>query len=306
MKFAIISDIHGNYIALENILKDAQKADVDGYIFAGDYCISAPWPSEVINRMMALNNSYAVLGNEEKHLHLTPGDDGQSEVSYWARRQLSDEQMAWLDSLPRRIDTIIENVEVHICHPSSEFIDKCEYKFGKTSLLAMHYGDRTPTHEENLDYVRSQLLADEEFIAKARTLDKGVYIFGHSHDQFYLEFEGRWFINPGSCGLPLDCIKFGFPYSILTLEDGTISVEERRIDFDPEELIALAMNTAQFTEAHVWSEIIFREWRTTKEAIRFFLNNAEEYANSIGDTRRPFAKDTWEAAYLDWKKKVEG
>ena len=223
MKFAIISDIHGNYIALKNILEDAEKSGVDGFIFAGDYCIRAPWPSEVIDKMMSLENSYAVLGNEEKYLHLTPGDDGQSEVSYWARRQLSDEQMAWLDNLPRRIDTVIEGVGVHICHPSSEFIDKCEYKFGKTSLLALHYGDRTPTHEENLEYVRGQLLADEEFKERARKLDKGVYIFGHSHDQFFLEFEGRWFINPGSCGLPLDCVKFGFPYSIRTLEDGIIS-----------------------------------------------------------------------------------
>lgn len=305
MRFALISDIHGNYPALDMIIKDAANLDVDGYIFAGDYCISAPWPKDVINKLMSLQNSYAVLGNEEKYLHLPQGDDGQSEVSYWAQRQLSKEQMAWLDALPRRIDTRVEDVEIHICHPSSEFIGQCEYKFGKTSLLAMHYGDRTATHEENLEYVRSQLLSDNEFTERARALDKGVYIFGHSHDQFYIEFEGRWFINPGSCGLPLDCCEFGFPYSILTLDDGDVKVEERRIPYDPEKLIALAKETSQFREAHVWSEIIFREWRTCKEAIRFFLNNAEAYANSIGDSRRPFAKETWEAAYLDWKDKVE-
>ena len=36
MKYAIISDIHGNNIALQNIIADAKKNQVDTYIFVGD------------------------------------------------------------------------------------------------------------------------------------------------------------------------------------------------------------------------------------------------------------------------------
>lgn len=39
MKYAIISDIHGHNIALQNVLEDARMNQADAYIFAGDYCV---------------------------------------------------------------------------------------------------------------------------------------------------------------------------------------------------------------------------------------------------------------------------
>ncbi|MBP5450736.1 MAG: metallophosphoesterase family protein [Treponema sp.] len=44
MKYAIISDIHGNFPALQAILKDAKNQNINHYLFAGDYCLSGPWP----------------------------------------------------------------------------------------------------------------------------------------------------------------------------------------------------------------------------------------------------------------------
>ena len=37
MKLAILSDIHGNYIALQSCLKHAWEQQVDAYLFLGDY-----------------------------------------------------------------------------------------------------------------------------------------------------------------------------------------------------------------------------------------------------------------------------
>lgn len=39
MKYAIISDIHGNNMALQNVMNDAKTNGADAYIFAGDYCV---------------------------------------------------------------------------------------------------------------------------------------------------------------------------------------------------------------------------------------------------------------------------
>ena len=50
MKLAVISDIHGNLPALDAVIEDAEKQNVDAYIFAGDYCISNPYPDECITR----------------------------------------------------------------------------------------------------------------------------------------------------------------------------------------------------------------------------------------------------------------
>lgn len=51
MKFAVISDIHGNLPALDAVIEDAEKQNVDAYIFAGDYCISNPYSDECITRI---------------------------------------------------------------------------------------------------------------------------------------------------------------------------------------------------------------------------------------------------------------
>ena len=43
MKYAIISDIHGNLPALKAVLEDAKNQNITHYLFAGDYCLSWPW-----------------------------------------------------------------------------------------------------------------------------------------------------------------------------------------------------------------------------------------------------------------------
>lgn len=45
----------------------------------------------------------------------------------------------------------------------------------------------------------------------------------------------------------------------------------------------------------------FSEWRTRREKVWYLLQNAERYAQEISDPRRPFALDTWEAAFRRWQ-----
>ena len=37
IKIAVLADIHSNHIALETCLKEAQKREVEQYLFLGDY-----------------------------------------------------------------------------------------------------------------------------------------------------------------------------------------------------------------------------------------------------------------------------
>ena len=99
MKYAVISDIHGNAPALRLVLADAVAHQVDGYLLAGDYCISAPWASEVVSILRNLPNARIIRGNDEAHLDVAPGDDGQFEVSRWCMSTLTLEDKAWLDAL---------------------------------------------------------------------------------------------------------------------------------------------------------------------------------------------------------------
>ena len=299
MKFAVISDIHGNAPALRLVLADAAAHQVDGYLLAGDYCISAPWASEVVEILRSLPNTYIIRGNDEAHLDVPPGDDGQFEASRWCMSTLSTDAKAWLDSLPETLTLTCKGVTIHMAHSSQAFVGKCLHEKFRTSVLPGFYPNGPVGHEDLLADFR-RLWDKEEFRNHIAALDKSVYVFGHNHIQAWGEFDGRVLVNPGSCGMPLDCGEFGAAYSILTIEDGAVSVAEHRIPYDAEELIALAKSTGQYAAARVWSEIIFSEWRTVREKVYQFLHHCERYAASIGDTRRPFAKDTWEAAYAEW------
>lgn len=299
MKYAVISDIHGNLPALELALGDAEQMGAQAFLFAGDYCISAPWAAGVVQRMQAAPNALAVCGNEERYLHLPDGEDGQFTVSRWTGRSLQPEQIAWLDSLPEQLAWECEGVALHMAHDSQVFIGDAETGEFRTELLPLRYPAGIP-HEALLQDVRGTLAGSAAFRKRLEQLPKGVYIFGHTHSQWHAFFDDHLFLNPGSCGMPLDCGDFGAAYALLTVEGGRCSVEERRVPYDVEALIARVRQTDQYRAARVWSELIFCEWRSCRERVMYFLRHAQRYAQQIGDSRRPFMPDTWEAAYEDW------
>lgn len=300
MKYAVISDIHGNAPSLRLVLADAQACGVDGYLLAGDYCISAPWASEVLPMIRALPNAHIIRGNDEAHLDVPPGDDGQFEASRWCAASISPQDKAWLDALPEELSLTCEGINIRMTHSSQVFVGKSLHERFRTSVLPGLYPDGPVSREELLSDFR-RLWEKESFRDCIHALPTGVYVFGHNHIQTWGDFDERVLVNPGSCGLPLDCCDFCAAYSLLTIEDGHVSVEERRIPYDVEALIDQAKATVQYQAARTWSEIIFSEWRTCRETVFQFLHHCERYAQSIGDPRRPFARDTWEAAFAQWQ-----
>lgn len=302
MKYAIISDIHGNNIALQNVCKDAEENQADAFIFAGDYCVSAPWPREVVETLMNMKHAWIVRGNEEQYLHTAEGDDGQFEISRWSRHQLSAEQIEWLDNLSERLDINDEIFDIHIAHKSEEFIGTIECEHFHPYRIANRYDNQVISHEKMLSMINTVFDRDTEFLERQKQLPKGIYIFGHSHIQWHKEIEGHWYINPGSCGLPMDCETFGAPYTLLTVDENHVRVEERRVRYDVYDLMEKVKKTSQYEEAYVWSELTFREWLHSRDHVDFFLKFAEEYANKTGDNRRLFGKDTWQEAFVQWEK----
>ena len=289
MRFAIISDIHGNLPALDAVLEDAKKNDIDSFIFVGDYCLSNPYPNECIERIRYLDKKHIIRGNEEKYLESLIGKDqntwldGQMQISYYCYRAISSDNLNFLLSMPNRLKLTYNDVNLHIAHSSEEFIDDCEHKEWSNIQNYFDNNDRF-----------------QQIFSK---LECGVYIFGHSHIQWSYQLkEGKTvLINPGSCGLPLDGIMGSIPYTILDISDvGNILVKEKRILFDMKKYIDVFMKSDQFVKANVWSKVIIQELRTAREHLFYFLKFVEEYADKMNDKRRPFMLDTWEKAYELW------
>ena len=67
MRIAVLSDIHANIVALEEVLKDAKEQKVDEYIVLGDIITDLPFTNETIDIIKELT-PYVIKGNREEYL----------------------------------------------------------------------------------------------------------------------------------------------------------------------------------------------------------------------------------------------
>jgi len=314
MKYAIISDIHGNKPALEAVLEDAKSQNVDGYIVVGDYCLSNPFPNECITTIRQLPNAYVIRGNEESYLEnligkdQTTWTDGQMQISYWCYKNVSEENLDYVLNLPRRIDVTINSVPIHIAHSSAEFIENFEHGEWNAATVADRYREKPVTKEQVKEDIHNYYNTHLDFQNYLKSMDSGIYIFGHTHIQWSYVSEDKKviLINPGSCGIPLDCVTEGIPYTIMDLSDSkNIIVEEKRVPVDKKAYLDNIILSEQVLKANVWSKVIMKELATAREHLTFFLQFAEKYATQIGDLQRPYSVKTWEEAYELWNKQYE-
>ena len=164
MKYAVLSDIHGNATALKAVLEDAKKQGIRDYIIAGDYCLSGPYPDECITILRQLKNAYIIRGNEEQYLENLIGKDeknwtdGQMQISYWCYRNITKDNLDYMLNLPHTIDFTCNGVDIHIAHSKNEFIkgSGVEEKI-RPSVLATEFGEEKVTVERLKDYIDSSI-----------------------------------------------------------------------------------------------------------------------------------------------------
>jgi predicted phosphodiesterase len=69
VRIALLSDIHGNPLALDAVLADIQaKGGVDGYWILGDLCAIGYDPVGVLERITALPNATVIRGNADRYV----------------------------------------------------------------------------------------------------------------------------------------------------------------------------------------------------------------------------------------------
>ena len=99
MRIAVISDIHGNLRALEEVLADITERSVDLTVNLGD-CVTSPlWPRETLELLDTLALP-TVRGNHDRWIDHEPDAVGDTESVVFARAELSDAQRKQLFSLP--------------------------------------------------------------------------------------------------------------------------------------------------------------------------------------------------------------
>ncbi len=308
IKYALISDIHGNLPALKAVLQDAHENGVDSYIFLGDYSIGLAYPNEILDTIQSVENSFVVSGNEDDYLvHLSSikpegWPKGQFEAGPWVYKSLSERNRSFLCGLPKEIKIEHENCPpIFMFHkPQMYFLDTTPAAIGPC-FFAQGMDEKRFTLDTFSDFSTSLLNDDAKLHSILSDLDNGVYIFGHTHIPLAWEHEGKLLINPGSCGLPLD-FNTSASYAILEWKDKTYTGTLKRVAYDMKATLSHTRESDYAKEVKVWSGIITKELETAREQAITFVLFAEEYATKKHDMERPFNEKTWNLAYKEWSR----
>src|SRR5262249_41526459 len=114
---AVLYDVHGNLVALEAVLAEAEAAGATSFLLGGDYASFGPQPRETAERLEALPAVVRIRGNVDRWL-LDEPEAPPAAKSFLtpalaaARESLGPELVARLHGLPERgeLDGIV------VCH----------------------------------------------------------------------------------------------------------------------------------------------------------------------------------------------
>lgn len=197
MRIAVISDIHGNAVALKRALEAIDALQPDSLFCLGDVVGYGPEPEACVELIrsradvcLAGNHDLAVVGA----IPLSTFNPVAREAVLWHRAHLSQESLDWLASLPTRQDL--------------------------PDLTLAHGSPRAPAWE----YVTDAETAAENYEA----FETPICLIGHSHlavawrlreargqvrvwlereepgVPLALDLKDKWLLNPGSVGQPRD------------------------------------------------------------------------------------------------------
>jgi putative phosphoesterase len=221
LRLAIISDVHGNLLALEATVSSIKDDEVDRTICLGDVAAVGPQPSETISLLNKLGWP-CVMGNADESLAKSVKED-------YARMKASRDEKERMRALDRWTRTQLSNSDRRFL---STFKPTITLRDGKNSVLCYHGSPRSNTEG---------ILAttDEEQLAKVIGGRKAaVFAGGHTHAQMVRRFGPSMIINPGSVGLPFERGLMGkarnptwAEYAIVTTQERDLKVELRRVKY---------------------------------------------------------------------------
>jgi putative phosphoesterase len=199
MRLGVLSDVHGNRVALDAVL-EAMPA-VDRLVCAGDVVGYNPWPAECVAALRD-RTVPTVMGNHDRAVVSDAAfgfnSMARAGVTY-ARDHLDDAAMSWLAALP----------------------DERTLLDGRVKLVHGHPDD--PDRYTYPAEFAPDLLDGEDLL-----------VMGHTHVQHHAVFEEGIVLNPGSVGQPRD----GDPkaaYAVVDLDEREVT--EGRVGYEVDRVV---------------------------------------------------------------------
>lgn len=226
MQLAVISDIHGNCFALDQVLADIRRQGIEAIVCLGDAIQGGAQPAETVARLREIKCPI-VMGNADSWLLTgqvtSPQEqvtERQQAVRAWSLAHLSAEDKAFIQQFQPTIEIALEAGKKLLCFHGSP-----------TSFDDIILPDTT---EDSLRQLLSGFGA---------TLLAG----GHTHTQQLRRLGDAWYFNPGSVGLAYKWIVLreqvqmdpSAEYAIVTSEGENTGITFRHIPLQVEEMVRI-------------------------------------------------------------------
>ncbi|GAB6192250.1 metallophosphoesterase family protein [Desulfocastanea catecholica] len=225
IRILLISDIHGNYPALQAIDRQLDAASFDYIVNPGDSLVYAPFPNKTLT-WLAKHQAISILGNTDKKViklllgksFKKPGKPDKRIMYTSTAKDLSTRSRRYLLSL------------------TTSYILKIFPQGKSTGKHAMRLGifHGSPADDDEFLFTDTP---DTRFHELAELTNCQIVVTGHSHTPYHKTVANIHFINPGSAGRMFDDDPRA---SCATLEitADSLTVHHFRIDYDIAEVVA--------------------------------------------------------------------
>lgn len=214
MRIAVISDIHANLIALQEVLKDIEQEKCEHIVCLGDLILAGPQPISITDFVM--QQEWTIIqGNTDKLIaEYSPEILEMLKEKYPVMANaivddmnyVTEENQKYLQELPAQLEADIEGVKVLFVHGSPR--------------------------ANNEDILPNRPLEEiEEIIAG---VDADLILCGHTHIPCgYQTTKKQTVVNVGSVGRPMTPTPLAC-YAVIDFENGVFNIRHKFVDYDRE------------------------------------------------------------------------
>ncbi len=248
MRLVVLSDVHGNCLALETVLEDVKKTGYDHIVCNGDMIQGGAQPHETVQLLREMKCS-VVMGNSDAWLmtgvetdaHLIAEERRKKLdiVRAWSLSKLNDEDCAFINGFQ-------PTVTVELGHGRN--------------LLAFH---GSPT---SFDQFLLPSTPEDEFQEILKPYADHILTGGHMHLQYTrrLRDSQNFFFNPGSVGVAYNHEQSGdkgfldpwAEYAILTVHNSRVHLEFVRVPLDMNKMAEMYRHSDRPFAAEAMSQYI--------------------------------------------------
>ncbi|MBE2219993.1 MAG: metallophosphoesterase family protein [Anaerolineae bacterium] len=237
MKIALISDIHGNHVALTAVLNDIERRQPDTLICLGDVATIGPQPKEVITTLQTLDCIF-IQGNHDAAV-LQPERSADYNIHH---------------TLQANLEWTISKLDLQDIAFLATFRPTYELNLGEDKTLFCFHA--TPQNNTDIIIHTTPIETVDKYLQGSHA---DIMAGGHTHIQMLRKHHNSLLINPGSVGNSfvepppeeLPTLSPWAEYAIIEYQNGIISIHFHRLPMDIK-AVHDAVRASQMPNAEWW------------------------------------------------------